>query len=98
MRLVDIKQVASAIGLCGTRVALLAVLISPAVSTAGPGIEQRIERIQDGLLPPVLGEKEGLDSTPHRHLAIVEFADLQSELRKATKSCFCSSVKFIWKR
>ena len=30
--------------------------------------------------------------------ASVEFADLQSELRKATKSCFCSSVKFIRKR
>jgi CubicO group peptidase (beta-lactamase class C family) len=55
------KQTVSAKGFYRIGMVLLAVLISPAVSTAGPGIDQRIERIQDALLPPVLVQGE---STP----------------------------------
>jgi hypothetical protein len=31
-------------------------------------------------------------------ISLAIFAYLQSELRKAIKFCFCSSVRFIWKR
>jgi CubicO group peptidase (beta-lactamase class C family) len=55
------KPTVSAKGLYGIGIVLLATLISPDASTARPGIEQRIERIQDALLPPVLVQGE---STP----------------------------------
>ena len=55
------KQMVSAKAFFGIGMALLAVLTRPALATAGSGIEQRIERIQDSLLPPVLVQGE---STP----------------------------------
>jgi CubicO group peptidase (beta-lactamase class C family) len=59
----DVKQIVLAKGFYGIGVILLAVFISPAISTARPGIEQRIERIQIGLLPPVLVRGQSTPST-----------------------------------
>jgi CubicO group peptidase (beta-lactamase class C family) len=57
----DMKQTLSTKGLYGIGLVLLAALISPDALAAQPGIEQRIERIQETLLPPVLVQGE---STP----------------------------------
>jgi CubicO group peptidase (beta-lactamase class C family) len=68
----DMKPAVSAKGLYGIGIVLLGALINPDASTARPGIEQRIERIQDALLPPVLvqGEPTTLTSLDARMEAL----------------------------
>jgi CubicO group peptidase (beta-lactamase class C family) len=58
-----LKQIVSTKGIYGVGMVLLAALISPADSTAGPVVEQRIERIRNALLPPVLVQGESTPST-----------------------------------